>query len=209
MDEKTFAEIAERTLARLVRPVQGEEVDRKTVEQYAVWMAKCGYEMTPFTVKVLADYLNGYNLWLCGKPGVGKTFFFDCMSRIRKGRGGEPIVKLSMIETQGWTMDTAREWVSENEWHDIVIDDLGYEPLLNHYGEKVELFPYLLECRMQTTKRTHLTSNLGSKDIVVRYKRRVSDRFVQFFKKEAFKDGESRRVIRPWQKLTEGQKAAT
>ena len=183
-DMKTmFAEMADR-LAKKYQPKDKEPpgVKSSVVEMVAGQMAERGYEMTPKALEILTDYLKGYNLWLCGNVGVGKTFFFEVM-----------------IETMGWTMDNARDWAVSYKDDDVLLDDVGSEPVMNSYGVKAELFPYLLEKRMQlTNRRTHITSNLGPKDILARYDVRVSDRFVQMFKFERFESKKSRRETRPW-----------
>jgi hypothetical protein len=179
-------------------------VRESVVEWYAQRMMSAGYDFTVDTLGILADYLKGYNLWLCGNVGVGKTFFFDCMNRVRRLKQASPIMKLSMIETQGWTMDTAREWVEDNQDYDVLIDDVGTEPLMKSWGQEAELFPYLLEKRMQLCRRTHLTSNLGILDIKRRYGERVVDRFVQVFKMETMKAKKSRRVLKPWKRGENG-----
>lgn len=179
------------------------------VESIAKLMIRCGYQFNEKSLNILADYLRGYNLWLCGPVGVGKTFFFDCMTKVRRSQGLDSIVKLSMLETQDWTMETAREWVNETRDRDVLIDDVGTEPVMKSWGQEAELFPYLLEKRMQlATRRTHLTSNLGIVDIKKRYSERVSDRFVQYFKMETFtKTEKSRRVLRPWKPPMDGKGA--
>ena len=207
-DMKTmFAEMAER-LAKKYQPKDKEPpgVKSSVVEMVAGQMAERGYEMTPKALEILTDYLKGYNLWLCGNVGVGKTFFFDVMSLIRiEEKGIMPIYKLSMIETMGWTMDNARDWAVSYRDDDVLLDDVGSEPVMNSYGVKAELFPYLLEKRMQlTNRRTHITSNLGPKDILARYDVRVSDRFVQMFKFERFESKKSRRETRPWKTPRQG-----
>ena len=104
-----------------------------------------------------------------------------------------------MLETMAWKMDDARDWVEEAEDSDVLIDDVGTEPEMSSYGMRAELFPYLLEKRMQNTRRrTHMTSNLGPRDILKRYDMRVSDRFVEFFKMEKIEDKKSRRHLKPW-----------
>lgn len=172
------------------------------VESIAKRMAEVGYDFTEETMRVLVDYLKGYNIWICGKVGVGKTFFFDCMSEVRRASGIVGIVKLSMIETQGWNMDDARNWIDDYREYDVMIDDVGTEPLMKSWGQEAELFPYLLERRMQfSDRRTHLTSNLNIINIKHRYSGRVSDRFVQYFKMEELKSSHSNRVLRPWKKI--------
>ena len=207
-DKKTmFEELAEKISSQFPpREARQPAVSPKVVQIVAGQMAKRGYEMTPKAIEIVSDYLNGYNLWLCGNVGVGKTFFFDRMSRVRQEEKGlPPIVKLSMIETTGWTMDVAREWIEDHKEDDVLLDDDGSEPVMNSYGVKAELFPYLLEKRMQNArKRTHITSNLGPKDIIARYDIRVSDRFVQMFKFEKFDSKKSRRVTTPWKTARPG-----
>lgn len=197
--QNVFAEMIERLAKEMVAPVKTPNVTVAAVEEMAKKMISVGYEMTQGSLSILADYLKGYNLWLCGNVGVGKTFFFDCISRIRRERGLYPIIKLSMLETMAWKMDDARDWVEEAEDSDVLIDDVGTEPEMNSYGMKAELFPYLLEKRMQNTRRrTHMTSNLGPRDILKRYDMRVSDRFVEFFKMEKIEEKKSRRHLKPW-----------
>jgi DNA replication protein DnaC len=195
-----FADILGRVAGSFVSQENKEpEVKASVLEAWAKRMASLGYEWTEETLKILLLYLKGYNLWLVGNVGVGKTYFFDCLNKIRRARGGDPIIKLSMIETQGWTMEQAAEWARDYADYDVVIDDLGAEPLLNHYGEKIEVFPYLLEKRMnRTRRRTHMTSNLSAKDILKRYDRRVADRIAQMFKGFEIKARQSRRRNAPW-----------
>lgn len=202
-----FADIVERVTRKFApKAMDPPRVDDSVVESYAARMQRIGYEMTVESVSVLAEYLKGYNIWLCGNVGVGKTYFFECMSRIRRASGMGPIVKLSMIETQGWDMDRAREWVEAYEGDDVLIDDVGTEPIMKSWGQEAELFPYLLEKRMQLFgKRTHMTSNLGPGDIKKRYGERVIDRFVQVFKMIQFKARKSRRKQVAWAPSLNGE----
>ena len=205
-----FGDMLERLTKTVARNAEDPPaVKDSVVEWYAQRMMSAGYDFTVDTLGILADYLKGYNLWLCGNVGVGKTFFFDCMNRVRRNRQSSPIIKLSMIETQGWTMDTAREWADDNRDYDVLIDDIGTEPLMKSWGQEAELFPYLLEKRMQISgRRTHLTSNLGIIDIKRRYGERVVDRFVQVFKMETMKAKKSRRVLKPWKRSENGNGVA-
>lgn len=202
----TFKEMLGRLSGAAQKSVEVKPtVSAAVLETTAKGMMKFGYEFTEDTLKILGDYLRGYNLWLCGCVGVGKTFFFDCLSKVRQSRGMDGIVKLSMIETQGWTMDIARDWVHDMRDKDVLIDDLGTEPLMKSWGQEAELFPYLLENRMRLEeRRTHLTSNLGIVDVQNRYSKRVSDRFVQYFKMEEMKAKKSRRILRPWKTSENG-----
>jgi len=199
-----FQAMAKR-LSSVPIPVQKEpsDIPDETVERVAGMMVRCGYEMGADALSALNDYMRGYNLWICGAVGVGKTFFFECLNSVRRSMGIQPIVKLSMLETQGWTMEDAAKWSERTYEMDVLIDDVGAEPMLNHYGEKVEVFPYLLEMRMaRRSCRTHMTSNLGASDILKRYERRVADRFAQMFKMVEIKSKKSRRRVEPWIRQT-------
>lgn len=197
----SFASVMEHLAASMVKKAEVDPVLKVSVlESYAKRMTSYGYEFTPKTLKVLADYLKGYNLMLCGQVGLGKTFFFECMSKVRLSMNYGAIEKLSMVETQVWTLDMVREWVDETRNSDIVIDDLGTESSkMVNFGQEYSLFPYLLEKRMQLShRRTHVTSNYDAKELMAKYGQRVGDRFIQMFKEEIFAPRRSRRVSRPW-----------
>lgn len=199
-----LSEIAERVVNGFVKQQAKEPAVRASViEKYAKRMMAAGYDMNADSLVILVDYLKGYNLWLCGNVGTGKTYFFDCINKVRKDLNYERIVKLSMLDTQAWNMDMAREWASDYKDDDVLIDDVGVEPKMRSWGQEAELFPYLLEKRLRSKKRTHLTSNLGIVDIKNRYGERVSDRFVQMFKMEQMKARKSKRKLRPWKTATE------
>lgn len=186
------------------RTVPQEHVDPDLLKRQAVRLAKAGYDMTPHMVETLESYIKGYNIWLVGKPGVGKTFFFKCLNKVRSDRGVYRIVILSMIETQGWTMEDAKRWVEANVDNDVMIDDVGSEPVMISFGMKAELFPYLLEARMSCKRRTHITSNVDKADILDRYGVRVADRFAQFFKRCKMDTTSSRRTLKPWISTEQG-----
>ena len=93
--KSTFGGILERLVKTVVRKAENPPVVKESVvEWYAQRMMEYGYDFTAETLGVLADYLKGYNLWLCGNVGVGKTYFFDCMNRVRQQRQFSQIVKL-------------------------------------------------------------------------------------------------------------------
>lgn len=204
-----FAAIAEKVANEQVKRSNSEpELKQCVLEKFACVMAQVGYDLTPNTVEIMSDYLKGYNLLICGLVGVGKTYFFDCINRIRKSRGFGPIIKLSMIDTQGWDMDTARDWIFSHKGEDLLIDDVGTEPKMKSWGQEAELFPYLLEKRMQlTNRRTHLTTNMSMDEMKARYGLRVRDRFDQMFKIEVITSRKSKRKqsLRPWLIADNGQ----
>lgn len=199
-----LSNMADRLMDKFNKEEPVRTVNPKWVEWVASKFVEYGYEITPETIQIITDYLAGYNLWLCGNVGTGKTFFFEVMNKVRKLKWVPRICKLSMIDTQGWDMEIAREWAQDYADEDVIIDDVGAEPTMKSWGQEAELFPYLLEKRMQLSgKRTHLTSNLGIIDIKRRYGERVSDRFVQMFKMEEIKMKKSKRRLKPWKTSSE------
>jgi hypothetical protein len=213
VDKDIFAEIAKvaaeaakaaEAEVTAARPAPQDHVDQELLKRQAVRLAKAGYDMTPHMVEILESYIKGYNIWLVGKPGVGKTFFFKCLNKVRRDRGVYKIVILSMIETQGWTMEDAKTWIEVNADNDVMIDDVGSEPVMVSFGMKAELFPYLLEARMTCGRRTHITSNVDKADILDRYGVRVADRFAQFFKRCKMDTTGSRRTLKPWISAEQG-----
>lgn len=82
-----FAEMAKMLYASFVpREVKPPQIRASCLEFYARRMSERGYEMTENTLQILCEYLKGYNIWLCGNVGVGKTFFFETMSSVRRSR---------------------------------------------------------------------------------------------------------------------------
>ena len=207
-NEKVIGDIL-KGLSEIVVPEKKEPSIRSSaLKEFASTIAKEGYQFSEEMLNALIYYMKGYNICLLGNVGVGKTFFFDCINSVRRKRGSDGIVKLSMIETQGWTMKDAVDWAHYTVGYDVLIDDVGAEPAISHYGQKLELFPYLLEKRMGVFgRRTHVTSNLGGADILKRYERRVGDRMAQMFKIVQLKAKKSRRKSAAWNPPSEGSVA--
>lgn len=130
---------------------------------------------------------NGQGLFLYGKVGTGKTFFFKRMfsrlefantvqlSEAYKSTGGR-INGMFWYESY-WICD------SETDRHSLVIDDLGTEPKTNIYGTVTELLVDVIDQRyrdwQKTGVKTYFTSNLNSKELDVRYGRRATDRIAE------------------------------
>lgn len=199
-----FTDLLDRIAKDLVPIKQPEpQIKVAVVEEYARQMAKLGYEFSGESLKMLASYLKGYNLLVIGQVGIGKTFFFDCINEIRRSQYRDRLIKLSMLETQGWKMEDAKEWIDDYSDCDVLIDDVGTEPKMRSWGQEAELFPYLLEMRMKLRRgqyRTHMTTNKTLPEIEERYGRRVRDRLNQMFKFVPLTAKKSRRKdsLVPW-----------
>jgi DNA replication protein DnaC len=176
-------------------------VNKELVEDYSRLMAEQGYDLAPEIVDALSWYLKGYNLLISGCVGTGKTYFFKCLSDVLKLKKLPSIHRLTMIKTQGWDMEQASNWIEEMKDCDVLLDDVGTEPCMSSWGQKAELFPYLLEMRMMNhDHRMHITTNLSIGEIINRYGERVGDRMVQMFHSIKIKQTSSRRKQKPWVK---------
>ena len=165
-------------------PAEDIDISSDVVRKYAESMAAKGYLHSESSILAIEKYLQGYNLWLNGDCGTGKTLFFKRLN---------PRIKVfRMIDTTGISIDELREWMEDARNKEIMIDDIGVEPIFNYYGNRFEIFPWIVEKRLEVTARTHLTSNLTAKAMAERYGRRALDRLL-YFKKITFK-GESKRT---------------
>ena len=156
-------------------------------------------------------YLKGYGLWLCGKVGTGKTLFFRMLKpmRVAVRQTGTPprIAIFPLLRTLGMSVDDLNAILDEHQYDELVLDDAGAEPLFNFYGDKMEILPYILDKRMESPCRTHMTGNLTPKEMGRRYGARVADRFVEMFSYHQF-GGASHRTLRPNADIRRAQVAA-
>jgi DNA replication protein DnaC len=58
----------------------------------------------------------------------------------------------------------------------LIVDDIGSEQKYQHYGNEIEGFSRLVDLAERDYRIIIATSNLGGKEIVERYGRRVADR---------------------------------
>ena len=154
------------------------------------YMRAKGYRFTTAEhAKALLYYLKGYAIGLIGSPGTGKTMFFECVP-------SRPI-KFSLADYIGESMEDIKTIFRNYEKDDVVIDDIGAEPVFNYYGDKFDLLPLILDWRMRLNGvRTHFTSNLSGAELMTRYGQRVVDRLYGLAKIFTI-SGESLREPRP------------
>ena len=189
-------------MAALERPQCAEvKVSEEAVRKRAEQMAREGYYPSPQTVVALGYYLKGYGLWLSGGVGTGKTEFFRHLRPLAvptRATGYPPqIVLFPLVQTVEMSVDDIRDWLNENRNAEVVLDDVGAEPVFNHFGGKFEILPYILDKRMESPCRTHATSNLSAKAMGERYHNvRILDRFAEMFVKVEF-SGHSLRRSKP------------
>ena len=134
------------------------------------YMRAKGYRFTTAEhAKALLYYLKGYSIGLIGSVGTGKTMFFDCVPR-------RPI-RFSLLDYITESLEDIRQVFKNYEKDDIVIDDIGSEPVFNHYGDRFDILPIIINWRERLPNvRTHFTSNHTGEEIYQRYGERIEDR---------------------------------
>lgn len=136
-------------------------------------LAACARSMAPYrhsaeTLRALEDCLKGYQLCITGPVGTGKTMFFL--------RLPWKVERLSLLRLFTKPLDEVDEMVSALDGSEVVVDDIGAEPVYNNYGSKLDLLPWLVDRRLASRRRTHYTSNLSSQELATRYGLRTVDR---------------------------------
>lgn len=117
-------------------------------------------------------------LMLRGTPGLGKTHILKCVEK----NGLHPFKIVSMIEI-------ADEIKQEGEYNmpggNVYIDDVGSEePVINHYGTKINFFKSFLEdyyLRNTQYRRLMISTNSGFNEIEEKYGFRVRSRIKDMF----------------------------
>ena len=182
MSLKTTQSVYDSVLQGLVSLIQNEpkphEVTKEKLFSYARVMSRNGYRFSELSLEALELYLKGYGLYLHGSVGTGKTFFFDCLSKTLT----KPIQKFSMYDLFGKGESAIRDFIEDRVEYEMLIDDIGAEPVFNNYGVKYDALAYILEMRLKSKFRTHFTTNLETHDVAKRYGVRVIDRITQMCK---------------------------
>lgn len=179
------------------RSVGETDVDPAQVKALASDMSRRGYRPSASSLAALEAYCKGYGLWLDGGVGVGKTMFFRCLRPFPLKSGARPeIAILPMVRTIEMTVEEIREWLDFNRRNEVVLDDIGAEPVFNHFGGKFEILPYILDKRLDSPCRTHMTGNMDPRRVAERYGSRIIDRFAEMFTRVRF-DGPSLRRPKP------------
>jgi DNA replication protein DnaC len=176
-------------LKRINEPVLRKEPSEADILKEGQRLISAGYmpyDKGAFTK--LCNYLaapNDMGLFLTGKAGTGKTFLFE--KRFPKVRS----CSATKIE-QAWKVysdlnadfwyDTFGCFLSfdQSRYIDLIVDDLGQEPITKNYGQTSESIERFICHRYQEWQKyrvlSHFTSNLSPVELDKRYGRRVTDR---------------------------------
>lgn len=156
-------------------------------------MAKHGYSFDSVSIDALKAYLEGYGVLISGDVGTGKTSFFKAIGKIRV---------VTMVDLYANPLDEIVEIVDRMNDEEIVVDDIGTEPVYSNYGCKMDILPWLIERRSKSEMRTHYTTNLNGDALTKRYGARVFDRMYETCKMFKFA-GTSRRELKANRRIVE------
>ena len=187
----TVTEVMADLATILAKPsVQETAVSKVRLLEQAKWMTeRRGYIHTERTLAALESYIRGYGLYLYGDVGTGKTSFFRCV-------GTAGIRFFNILRHMATPLERIDEMINGFRNDELVIDDIGSEPVYNNYGSRIDLLPWIVEVRFESPKRTHFTTNLSGDAITERYGARLVDRIKEMCKCHRF-DGQSQRKPKP------------
>lgn len=132
----------------------------------------------------IEDYDTVKGIALFGSIGIGKTTFFDALRLYYRmiGPYAREIKKLTAMQIAGCFSDQGEDAYSRfglNCIQDIYIDDVGLEPAMsNHFGQKENVIQrvLLMQYEIRHRHKTHLSTNLSTKEFTDRYGRQAFDR---------------------------------
>lgn len=173
-----------------VKTVTPDELARR-----ATAMKTRGYAHSVVTLKALEAYLQGFGVLLSGPVGTGKSMFFDVVEP-------QPIPVLSFSSVALWRYERLDDWLRDNQYNDIVLDDIGADKSggdgARNYGQRYETLQIVLDARLKTDYRTHITTNMGSEALIATYDYRLVDRIYELTKPFVIPPGTvSLRAARP------------
>jgi len=176
-------------------------VSRPDYEPTELEMVRAGQDLIamkylPYDQKVFIKLAKYFARWTAGKKhglilsggvGTGKTYFLKSCFRIRAFVKASKFIE-AYKENDGMTSgnfwyDTIGVMESETWGRNIIIDDLGVEPICNYYGTTIELMDEILNQRYLDWQRnralTLITTNLTPVKLQKRYDARTCDRLME------------------------------
>ena len=193
-----FGNILAEIAAQVAAPSMYERtIPEDELRRFAMAMLSRGYVPDERVLAAAEKYLQGYALWIVGDVGTGKTTFFRALPVYQpQGRRDRERVILNMGRLLGQSIEDVREFLTEHRDDELVIDDIGKEPLFVEYGTRFEILPWIVEERVEVRARTHYTSNYGKKYFDERYGYGLFDRV---YTSAYFAEwrGQSRRTLSP------------
>lgn len=186
--------VFEEMLTALSQPTCEEresDITPEMLKAKAANMVRRGYRFNSASLEALRLYMAGYGLFIHGSVGTGKTMFFRSLRTFEGGK----ITIFSMHNILGRSDSDIREMMDDLVGSEVLLDDIGAEPLFNNFGVKFDMLAYLIERRMESPERTHFTTNLKKGEIKDRYGIRIIDRITEMCKSVEF-SGASNRVAK-------------
>lgn len=174
------------------------------VKELATQMHLKGYNHTPESIQMCEEFLRGNGLYVKGPVGVGKTYFFRILGNLRfsprsalASFTAPSFYVIEMPALGNKKKDDIINFLFEHKNDEVLIDDIGAEPLMSDYAVKFEPLPLIVAMREKSSKRTHITTNLTETKIADRYGVRIVDRLRAFGVPITF-SGESQRTASPY-----------
>jgi DNA replication protein DnaC len=174
--------------------------DKAHIDRVSEWIASVGYhnrDMEKYLL--LADYMARYShrnefrrfrgLMLHGGNGSGKTYFMErCLAiGLVTMTTATKIVKIAKNDSEQTAMEHAQivgipSVVLDRQFH-LIIDELGYEPILSSYGHQRQFMADVIMARYEMWKNcgviTHFTTNLKPKELSAAYGARPYSRICE------------------------------
>lgn len=166
-------------------------VSRERLMRKAARMAQFGYHQDTDTIQALRAFLEGYGILLSGQIGVGKTFFFECVYE-----GRERFSTIDMNEAHLWNYEKLNDFLNDNQRCDMLIDDIRGD-MAKDYGKTFDPLIVILDNRLNSPARTHITTNLDNDGLINALDYRSVDRIYQLCKPFVFRRKESYRRAKP------------
>lgn len=159
-------------------------------------------------INIICMYLNnepgfeemGYSfqkgLWLAGEYGTGKTALIKAYREAKLVLFGETVgfktcvqmneeyLRLNEYTNKHEGLKAISAYANRYDTHERIFDDLGEEETtVNDYGNKTCVMAKILSERYKgfPNTTTHITTNLGSKDIARDYGGRIESRVYEMF----------------------------
>ena len=170
MESEIIQSAIEKALERIERRRKLEQtvVTDEQVARLIGRIAEQGYEPRPEIVPILRDWIAGYGILLSGPAGVGKTFLMRCLG-----------VHLDFApDITNYGLSNLDVFHETRDGEEICIDDLGAENMVSEWGIKGEVMKLVIGRRAEQNIRTHITTNLTSAEISVRYGDRILSRII-------------------------------
>lgn len=141
---------------------------------------------------------SGRSIVSYGNPGTGKTLLFELIRRVTNYRARTAFLILP-TSTVVENLDTDGHEYLRRLWSgNVLFDDLGAEKETMYYGNRTDVFEYIIRKRYELWKNeglaTYFTTNLKPEEIKLRYGTRAWERLEEMAEHILVDDGDKRKL---------------